>query len=85
MINPFLSPFSYTEYKRITGQSHCLLGDKDIGIIAPYHAQCLKLRKALANVGDGIKVGSVEEFQGQVCLSHNVYLTKLTANQRSAK
>ncbi|KAF8804655.1 RNA helicase [Phlegmacium glaucopus] len=39
--------------------------DKDIGIIAPYHAQCLKLRNSLRSVADGIKVGSVEEFQGQ--------------------
>ncbi|PPQ91576.1 LOW QUALITY PROTEIN: hypothetical protein CVT25_012644 [Psilocybe cyanescens] len=41
--------------------------DKDIGIIAPYHAQCVKLRAALRNVADDVKIGSVEEFQGQVC------------------
>jgi len=39
--------------------------DKDIGIISPYHAQCLKLRSTLRSVADSIKVGSVEEFQGQ--------------------
>ncbi|CAA7269336.1 unnamed protein product [Cyclocybe aegerita] len=39
--------------------------DSDIGIVAPYHAQCLKLRTSLRSVADGIKVGSVEEFQGQ--------------------
>ncbi|RXW22216.1 hypothetical protein EST38_g3643 [Candolleomyces aberdarensis] len=39
--------------------------DRDIGVIAPYHAQCLKLRTALRSVADGVKVGSVEEFQGQ--------------------
>ncbi|TFK28523.1 RNA helicase [Coprinopsis marcescibilis] len=39
--------------------------DNDIGIIAPYHAQCLKIRNSLRNVADSIKVGSVEEFQGQ--------------------
>jgi superfamily I DNA and/or RNA helicase len=44
------------------------LAQKDIGIIAPYQAQCLKLRKALKDVASDIKVGSVEEFQGQVCL-----------------
>ena len=44
------------------------VADKDIGIIAPYHAQCLKLRKALRDVAKDVKVGSVEEFQGQVCL-----------------
>jgi helicase MOV-10 len=44
------------------------IADKDIGIIAPYNAQCLKLRKALKDVTNDIKIGSVEEFQGQVCL-----------------
>ncbi|KAF5322682.1 hypothetical protein D9619_001136 [Psilocybe cf. subviscida] len=39
--------------------------DADIGIIAPYHAQCVKLRSSLRNVADGVKIGSVEEFQGQ--------------------
>ncbi|KAH6905384.1 RNA helicase [Coprinopsis sp. MPI-PUGE-AT-0042] len=39
--------------------------DHDIGIIAPYHAQCLKLRTALRSVAESVKVGSVEEFQGQ--------------------
>ena len=44
-----------------------LPADRDIGIIAPYHAQCLKIRAVLRPIADGIKVGSVEEFQGQVC------------------
>ncbi|KAJ7484319.1 P-loop containing nucleoside triphosphate hydrolase protein [Mycena latifolia] len=39
--------------------------DNDIGVIAPYHAQCLKIRNVLRAVADGIKIGSVEEFQGQ--------------------
>lgn len=56
-------------YKLIIPQvTDMLLGDADIGIIAPYHAQCLKLRTALRSVADGVKVGSVEEFQGQVRL-----------------
>jgi len=38
--------------------------DQDIGVIAPYHAQCQKLRKRLIH-STGVKVGSVEEFQGQ--------------------
>ena len=42
--------------------------DEDIGIIVPYHAQCLKVRKALKDIAKDVKVGSVEEFQGQVCL-----------------
>ncbi|KZT68330.1 RNA helicase [Daedalea quercina L-15889] len=39
--------------------------DSDIGIITPYHAQCLKIRTVLRPFAEGIKVGSVEEFQGQ--------------------
>lgn len=46
------------------------LGPNDIGIIAPYRKQVEKIRKALNTVGElkkwkDIKVGSVEEFQGQ--------------------
>uniref|UniRef100_A0A3P9MID8 RNA helicase n=1 Tax=Oryzias latipes TaxID=8090 RepID=A0A3P9MID8_ORYLA len=38
----------------------------DIGIIAPYRKQCEKIRVLLGKVGlQDIKVGSVEEFQGQ--------------------
>ncbi|PFH46784.1 hypothetical protein AMATHDRAFT_69038 [Amanita thiersii Skay4041] len=40
-------------------------GENAIGIITPYHAQVLKVRAALRGYADGIKVGSVEEFQGQ--------------------
>jgi helicase MOV-10 len=43
-----------------------MIADNDIGVITPYHAQCLKIRSALRAVADGVKVGSVEEFQGQV-------------------
>ncbi|KXN81887.1 Putative helicase mov-10-B.1 [Leucoagaricus sp. SymC.cos] len=39
--------------------------DKNIGIITPYHAQSLKIRRALRDVAGEVKVGSVEEFQGQ--------------------
>ncbi|KAK7042905.1 hypothetical protein VNI00_008640 [Paramarasmius palmivorus] len=39
--------------------------DHDIGIIAPYHAQVLKIRNSLKAFADTVKVGSVEEFQGQ--------------------
>ncbi|KAF5344059.1 hypothetical protein D9757_015151 [Collybiopsis confluens] len=39
--------------------------DNDIGVIAPYHAQVLKMCTALRAVADSTKVGSVEEFQGQ--------------------
>jgi helicase MOV-10 len=44
----------------------CFKGDHDIGVITPYHAQCQKIRSALRNVADEIKVASVEDFQGQV-------------------
>ncbi|KAF6757614.1 RNA helicase [Ephemerocybe angulata] len=47
------------------GRGKLRTNDNDVGVIAPYHAQCLKLRTALRSVADGIKVGSVEEFQGQ--------------------
>jgi len=36
------------------------------GIITPYHAQVQKLRTTLRAFADEVKVGSVEEFQGQV-------------------
>lgn len=39
---------------------------REIGIIAPYHAQCQKIRRNLRAIGaEDIKVGSTEEFQGQ--------------------
>uniref|UniRef100_A0A671X1J2 RNA helicase n=1 Tax=Sparus aurata TaxID=8175 RepID=A0A671X1J2_SPAAU len=50
------------------------ISPSDIGIIAPYRKQVQKIRKALEKVGKkhfplkdigGLKVGSVEEFQGQ--------------------
>ncbi|XP_073326824.1 putative helicase mov-10-B.2 [Pagrus major] len=49
------------------------MSPRDIGIIAPYRKQVQKIRKALEKVGKnlpfkdmgGLKVGSVEEFQGQ--------------------
>ena len=40
------------------------LADHDIGVISPYNAQGKKLRLRLN--AEYIKVGSVEEFQGQV-------------------
>lgn len=39
----------------------------DIGIITPYNQQARRIRRILrGSPGEGIKVGSVEEFQGQV-------------------
>jgi len=41
--------------------------DKDIGVITPYNAQAGKIRALLRKFKiEGVKVGSVEEFQGQV-------------------
>ncbi|KAG1783159.1 P-loop containing nucleoside triphosphate hydrolase protein [Suillus placidus] len=37
----------------------------EIGMIAPYHAQCVKIHKMLSDMADEVKVSSVEEFQGQ--------------------
>jgi helicase MOV-10 len=38
-----------------------------IGILTPYRAQCTKLRTALRPIASSeIKIGSVEEFQGDV-------------------
>ena len=39
-----------------------------IGVITPYHAQRCKIGAILTGKLHGIKVGSVEEFQGQVRL-----------------
>ncbi|KIJ29274.1 hypothetical protein M422DRAFT_188705 [Sphaerobolus stellatus SS14] len=41
------------------------LQDENIGVITPYHAQVMKVRSLLRNSYSGVKVGSVEEFQGQ--------------------
>ncbi|EAU82902.2 RNA helicase [Coprinopsis cinerea okayama7 len=51
--------------RRLKENRSVRISDNEIGIITPYHAQCLKIRASLRSVADGIKVGSVEEFQGQ--------------------
>ena len=63
------------------------LGYEDIGVIAPYHAQVVKIRKLLREMSapgnDGakkVKVGSVEEFQGQV--SSNVNIDQMVQTER---
>ncbi|EAU82805.2 RNA helicase [Coprinopsis cinerea okayama7 len=50
---------------RLKGDRNVRITDHDIGIISPYHAQCLKLRTALRPIAESVKIGSVEEFQGQ--------------------
>ncbi|KAI5347741.1 hypothetical protein L3X38_000628 [Prunus dulcis] len=50
--------------KKLTAKGN--LSEEDIGIIAPYRQQVLKLKKAFENLEmPNIKVGSVEQFQGQ--------------------
>ncbi|XP_070766164.1 putative helicase mov-10-B.2 [Enoplosus armatus] len=66
------------EYVKKLLQTHgkrglATISPRDIGIIAPYRKQVQKIRKALEKVGkdltfkdmNKLKVGSVEEFQGQ--------------------
>ncbi|OBZ77615.1 putative helicase mov-10-B.1 [Grifola frondosa] len=67
------SYFNIDEITEVRDYVQALLADrrfpvaaKDIGIIAPYHAQVRKIRRALEKVKiTDVKVGSVEEFQGQ--------------------
>ncbi|KAI0062690.1 P-loop containing nucleoside triphosphate hydrolase protein [Artomyces pyxidatus] len=54
---------AYVEALRSDRKFRCT--DSDIGVVAPYHAQCVKLRTLLRPIAEGIKVGSTEEFQGQ--------------------
>ncbi|KAF8520941.1 P-loop containing nucleoside triphosphate hydrolase protein [Hysterangium stoloniferum] len=49
----------------IRGNQKLRLQDANIGVITPYHAQVMKIRTLLRKKYSGIKVGSVEEFQGQ--------------------
>ncbi|KIM34475.1 hypothetical protein M408DRAFT_325871, partial [Serendipita vermifera MAFF 305830] len=49
----------------LKGDKRLQLKDEHIGIISPYHGQCMKIRKLVSPFASGIKVGSVEEFQGQ--------------------
>jgi helicase MOV-10 len=63
------------------GMGFCLrfsaiIADHDIGIITPYHAQVLKIRASLKAVADQVKVGSTEEFQGQVSIRTIIIYTR---------
>lgn len=55
--------------------------EENIGVISPYFGQCCKIKKLLEEWQD-IKVGSVEEFQGQV--SYFIYCTYWQAEIVSA-
>ncbi|KAK1226909.1 hypothetical protein PQX77_010078 [Marasmius sp. AFHP31] len=51
--------------EKLRSDTRIRLNDNDIGVIAPYRAQVLKLRAAFRSLNAAVKVGSVEEFQGQ--------------------
>eukprot|EP00117_Sycon_ciliatum_P045094 scpid24971/ scgid32453/ Putative helicase mov-10-B.1 len=51
------------QLREIRGLAH--LSDSDIGVISPYHNQVTKIRSLLKKDHETIKVGTVEEFQGQ--------------------
>lgn len=55
------------EYVKLLGEyRRSRVTDDDIGVITPYRKQVQKIRSLLEKAGRGaIKVGSVEEFQGQ--------------------
>ncbi|KAG1887596.1 P-loop containing nucleoside triphosphate hydrolase protein [Suillus subluteus] len=58
-------------FHSISGKDDCeasspSVAHNEIGVTAPHHAQCVKIHKMLSDVADEVKVGSVEEFQGQV-------------------
>lgn len=51
---------------QLAKKPHKPVSVSDIGVISPYRQQCEKIRLLLAKTGlSDIKVGSVEEFQGQ--------------------
>ncbi|KAL4247257.1 DNA2/NAM7 helicase family protein [Abortiporus biennis] len=59
-----LEALQVKEYiQSLKASTHVRVVDEDFGVIAPYHAQCVKIRAALKT--SGVRVGSVEEFQGQ--------------------
>ena len=68
LIDVFESVSTKLTFSWFVVETYSVTADHDIGIIAPYHAQCRRISKALSGVADDIKVGSVEEFQGQVRL-----------------
>jgi len=64
--------FNIDEATRVKNYCLELIGDRrlrlkpqDIGVITPYHAQRCKIGRIMTGKLHGIKVGSVEEFQGQ--------------------
>lgn len=59
------------------------IADHMIGVISPYNAQCQKIRMALKPQHASVKVGSVEEFQGQVCRSQSSWVASNLHDQPS--
>ena len=60
---------------RLRTDQRLRLKDENIGVISPYHAQVMKIRTLLRKSYGGVKVGSVEEFQGQVRLWPLVFIS----------
>jgi len=55
---------AYVQQLLADGRAVPRIEPSHIGVIAPYRAQCTKLRKALKPIAPEIKIGSVEEYQG---------------------
>lgn len=52
----------------LSSYSFACVEAKDIGVITPYYGQARRLRQELKREKlEDVKVGTVEEFQGQVC------------------
>ena len=58
--------------------------DEHFGVIAPYQAQVGKIRQLLTKGHKGIKVGSVEEFQGQVCSRSHILSRRADISRNDA-
>jgi hypothetical protein len=55
----------------LTSVLYLCVDPDEIGVIAPYKAQVRTIREVLKQVKlPDISVGSVEQFQGQVCVDH---------------
>ncbi|KAI8503673.1 hypothetical protein Bbelb_186440 [Branchiostoma belcheri] len=77
--------FNPVEAVQVLRYTQLLLGgsvkQSDLGIITPYRKQVEKLRLLLGSVGlDEVKVGSVEEFQGQERLIIIISTVRSTTN-----
>lgn len=64
--NPFETVQVVRYLQGLLADYSCYLTEDDIGIITPYRKQVEKIRLLMSHLGrDNVKIGSVEEFQGQ--------------------